>query len=364
MRRKRFRYDGTGRLHITTIRDLAQRSGVSIATVSRALNGYADVNAETRQRIIKLARELDYSPSEAARTLVRQRSQMIGVVWDLSYHRPDLQHPFLQEVLIGLKQGLGAQGYDLLLLSTFGPRGKSYVKRSKQHRVDGVVVMGVDEHTDEIQELVQSDVPCVAIDLEVAGPRTTYVTSDNVQGARSAVRHLHDLGHRAIATITGPTVMRPGAERLVGYRDAVAELGLAARPDYIVEGDFYHDTGQAAMHRLLELADPPTAVFAASDMMAMGAIRAAAEAGRRVPQDIAIVGFDDIVAASLVQPRLTTVRQDKDGFGAAAAHALIGIIEHPELAPPIVTLPTELVVRESCGATVSPPGHTKGVGRT
>jgi LacI family transcriptional regulator len=350
---------------IATIRDLARRSGVSIATVSRALNGYADVNEETRQRIIALARELDYSPSEAARTLVRQRSQMIGVVWDLSYHRPDLQHPFLQEVLIGLKQGLGAQGYDLLLLSTFGPRGKSYVKRSKQHRVDGVVIMGVDEHTDEIQELVQSDVPTVAIDLDIAGPRSTYVTSDNVQGAKSAVHHLHALGHRAIATITGPHEMRPGAERLVGYREALAELGLEVDPRYVVEGDFYHDTGQAAMHRLLDSEDRPTAVFAASDMMAMGAIRAAAEAGCRVPEDVAIVGFDDIVAASLVQPRLTTVRQDKDGFGAAAANALIRVIEDPDTEPQVVTLPTELVIRESCGAANGGSGpRTKEVGRT
>src|SRR3712207_2671075 len=207
---------------MSTIHELAKRSGVSVATVSRALNGYPDVRDETRKRVLEVARELDYMPSAAARSLVTKRSQVIGVLLDTGAGHPDIHHPFFQDVLVGLKHGVGAGGFDLLLFATDLPGNgfetPSVLRRAKHHRVDGVVLMGVDPHDPEVQKLVRSKIACVAVDADLVGPRTGYVMSDNVEGARLAVRHLYELGHRRIATIAGPTETRPGVDRLLGFR--------------------------------------------------------------------------------------------------------------------------------------------------
>src|SRR5919197_5318292 len=214
-----------------TIRELAHLSGVSVGTVSRALNGYADVNPETRERIIRLARELDYTPAAAARSLVTQRSHVIGVFLETGEGHPDLQHPFFHEVLGGLKKRLGAEGFDLLLFASerpgngYGPH--SYLKRARHHAVDGVTMMGVDPEDPEVRRLIRAELPCVGVDVLLDGPRSESVMSDNVAGAEIAVRHLYDIGHRRIATLTGMLESRPGIDRLRGYRAAVQALGLA-----------------------------------------------------------------------------------------------------------------------------------------
>jgi LacI family transcriptional regulator, galactose operon repressor len=339
---------------MTDIRDVAKQSGVSVSTVSRVFNGYADVSAATRERVLTVARKLDYAPSAAARTLVKQRSEMVGVVLYTGAEHPDIHHPFFQEVLVGLKHGIGELGYDLLLFATErstsagGPH--SYTRRARQHRVDGVVLMGVDRNDPDVDELVRSSVPVIAVDIDVVGDHTSYVASDNVGGARLAVRHLHSLGHTRIATIAGPSWTKPGADRTLGYRRELADLGLPILPGFEVEGDFYAESGERAMASMLALPDPPTAVFAAADMMAIGAIRAVQAAGRLVPDDVAVVGFDDIRVAELLTPPLTTIRQDMVGIGLAAGRALIEQIEDPDATPPVLTLPVELVVRGSCGA--------------
>jgi LacI family transcriptional regulator len=324
-----------------TIRQVARLSGVSVATVSRVFNGYADVHPDTRARVLAAAEELDYAPSAAARTLVGRRSQLIGVILRTGAHA-DIEHPFFQDVLVGLKHGIGALGSDLLLFAT---EERAYLRRARHHRVDGVVLWGVDRADPEIPKLLDAAMPLVAVDLEVVGAHATWVSSDNVGGARLAVRHLHDLGHTRIATITGLVRTKPGDERLEGYRSEMASLGLAMRPDYERGGDFYADSGAGAMRALLALPEPPTAVFAASDEMALGAIGAARSAGVRVPKVISVVGFDDSRLASLVQPPLTTVSQDRVGLGEAAARALAGMIEHPDEAPAPTVLPVKLVVR-------------------
>jgi LacI family transcriptional regulator len=337
-----------------TIRQLARLSGVSIGTVSRALNGYADVRPETRERIMRLARELDYTPSASARSLVTQRSHVIGVFLETGEGHPDLQHPFFHEVLGGLKQRIGAGGFDLLLFASerpgngYGPH--SYLKRARHHQVEGVVMMGVDPENPEVARLVRADLPCVGLDLQLDGPKTEVVMSDNVEGARQAVHHLHALGHRRIATITGMIDRRPGVDRLRGFRAAIQELGLAYRDEYVTYGDFYFESGRAATARLLALDEPPTAIFAAADLTALGAIRAATEAGLQIPQDLSVVGFDDIQIAPHVNPPLTTVRQDKAGLGTAAADALIALIEGGAGRTGLVTLPVELVARGSTAA--------------
>jgi LacI family transcriptional regulator, galactose operon repressor len=335
---------------------------VSVSTVSRVFNGYDDVSPATRERVLDVARRLDYAPSAAARTLVKQQSQLIGVVLFTGYEHPDIHHPFFQEVLVGLKHGIGELGYDLLLFATEQPgssRGRphSYLRRAQQHRVDGLVVMGVDRDDPEVEKLVRADIPVMAVDLDVVHDHTSFVASDNIGGARLAVRHLHELGHTRIATIAGPSNTKPGADRTLGYRAEMRELGLTIPPGYEVEGDFYPESAERAMQSMLALTEPPTAVFAAADMMAVGAIRTLRSAGLLVPDDIAIVGFDDIRVAELLSPPLTTVRQDMVGIGLAAGRALVEQIENPDVTPPVLTLPVELVVRASCGARASAAVH-------
>jgi LacI family transcriptional regulator len=339
---------------ISTIHEVSKLSGVSVSTVSRVFNDYGDVSAATRERVLAAARTLDYAPSAAARTLVRRRSQLLGVVLFTGYEHPDLGHPFFQEVLVGLKRGIGALGYDVLLFATEQPgandgRPHSYVRRARHHHVDGVVLMGVDRDDPEVTKLLDSGIPIVAVDIDVAGPHATFVASDNVGGARLAVRHLVSLGHARIATIAGPPATKPGGDRLLGYRAELHARGLTARPEYERVGDFYSESGERAMRELLALPEPPTAVFAAADMMAVGAIHAAQTVGARVPEDVAVVGFDDIEIAALLRPALTTIRQDRIGLGLAVARAVVEQIENPDVTPPALALPVELVVRASCG---------------
>jgi LacI family transcriptional regulator len=335
----------------TTIKELARLSGVSVGTVSRALNGYTDVSPETRERVMRLAAELDYTPAAAARTLVTERSHVVGVFLDTGEGHPDVQHPFFHEVLGGLKDMIGAAGFDLLLFASeqpgngYGPH--SYLKRARHHRVDGTVLMGVDTADPEVERLLRSDIPCVGVDVVLSGPGNSAVSSDNVEGAALAVRHLVERGHTRIATITGQMDKAPARDRLRGYREEVQRQGLAYRDDYVAYGDFYVESGAAGMDALLALPEPPTAVFAASDLMAAGALGTVARAGLRVPEDVAVVGFDDILLAGLTQPPLTTLRQDKLGLGAAAAEALMALIEGDGDAQAVVTLPVELVVRSS-----------------
>jgi LacI family transcriptional regulator len=323
-----------------------------VATVSRVVNNYPDVSAQTRERVLAAIREVEFTPDRAARSLVTGRSHVIGVVLETGGH-PDLLHPFFQEVLFGMRSALGSLSYDLLLFG-LGPGapgavGHRYLNRARYHRVDGMVVMGVDRDDPQVAELLESGVPCMTVDLDMRGGRTGSVTSDNVAGAALAVRHLHERGHERIALIGGPTSTRPGVDRLLGYRRELKRLGIAYRPELVREGDFYPESGHAAMLELLDEPEPPTGVFAAADLMAAGALQAIAERGLSAPRDVAVVGFDDIQIAPLLQPSLTTIRQDKQGLGGAAGEALARMIEDPQLEPPAITVPVRLVVRDSTG---------------
>lgn len=324
-----------------------------MGTVSRALNGYPDVSEVTRERITRLAHEMDYTPAAAARTLVLERSQVIGAFIETGEGHPDLQHPFFHGVLVGLKERVGAAGYDLLLFASEGSAGgfgpDSYVKRCRHHGTDGVVLMG-EPKRGEMERLMRSRIPCVGVDLALDGENASHVISDNVAGAAMAVGHLAEHGHRRIATITGLLETHPARDRLLGYRQEMQRRGLPYRDDYIVYGDYYRDSGAEAIATLLALDEPPTAVFCASDLMALGAIRGAAAAGTSVPEGLSVVGFDDIMVATHSDPPLTTLRQDKHGLGVAAAEALLERIDGVDDAASARTLPVELVVRETTAA--------------
>ncbi len=355
------------------IRELARRSGVSAATVSRALNDRAEVSPQTRARIVELAAQLGYSPSQPARTLVRKRSDTIGLIWDTGYDAEGRRHPFLSDLLVALKRPLSDAGYHMMLLSTAETDAgvDTYLRATRQHSLDGVILMGVDERHPAITALVESPLAVVAVDLPLRGPRTTYVTSDNRTGAASAVAHLHAQGRRRIATITGPLSLLPASERLAGYRYQIARLGLPARPEYVSYGDFFLSSGYEGTRALLDLPEPPDAIFAAGDEMAIGAMHAITDAGLSVPHDVAVVGFDDIESAALVRPALTTVAQDPKALCSGAVDALLAIIGEsdepagergtPRALPAPQVLPTSLIIRASCGAHLTAP-HTATIG--
>jgi LacI family transcriptional regulator, galactose operon repressor len=373
-------YNGTeqrrsGRTDVVGIRELARECGVSVATVSRALNGHPEVSDVTRRTVQEAAARLGYRPSQSARALVRGRSDTVGLLWDTGYEATGRRHPFLLALLIGVKRALNASGRHVLLLNVddhnAADRERAYLDAALQHQLDGVVMMGVDVLEPAVHGLYSSGFPCVALDLPIEGPRASYVTSDNYAGAVEAVRYLHGLGHRKVATITGPLDLLPAKKRMDGFRDAVRELGMVERPDYVLSGDFFLDSGYACGKRLAEMADRPTAVFAAGDEMAIGAVHAFADAGIGIPGDMAVVGFDDIETASLVRPALTTVAQDPLAIGAAAVELLLTLIDSdPKSAEhdavhqgstataaltttrtPVAqprTVPTRLVIRGSC----------------
>jgi len=282
----------------------------------------------------------------------RRGPLLIGIVSAM----PDLpraMHPFFGPVLAGIKARLAQARCDLFVptYNPASPMGEDprAIERCFAYGASGVIVMGVDATQPDFAPLLESGRPIVLVDGRAIGGRVGYVMSDNVEGAASAVRHLHKLGRRRIATITGLMPTLPASDRLFGYRSELSRLGLDQRPEYVVEGDYYHGTGYQRTKQLLALPEPPDAIVAASDMMAVGAIVAIEEAGLRVPEDIAVVGYDDSPFAAAMWPALTTVRQDALGLGMAAADSVLAMLDNADDPPPAVIFPTELVIRESCG---------------
>jgi len=324
---------------------------MSAEEISEMLRRGQAVTDDVRQRAISLAAQ----GKMLHRSGPPAHPRVIGAAITTGL-QSDLRHPFFSEVLEGIKERAMASHYDLLLftghVSEEFNAEYSYVARCRRHDIEGVILMGFSRTDPEILHLLAERVPTVAIDIDLVGARATYVTTDNVGAAATVVQYLHALDYTRIAHITGILTSHPGVDRVLGYRSGLESAALPFREEYLVEGDFYEPSGYAGMERLLALEERPEAVFCASDTMALGAIRAAHMAGLRVPEDIAVVGFDDAAFASMMEPALTTVRQDKAGLGAAACEALMRIIDKPSSDPPVVILSAELMVRESCGAAL------------
>jgi len=322
-----------------TIRDVAQRAGVSIATVSRALNDKGDVSAETRGRVEAAAQELGYTADPAARALGSQQTHQVAVVvGDNAGHR-DLSLIFFGKVLAAASRRLGRSSYEPLLLQP--------ADVDLHHRFDAAILIGVDDDDPLIAELAARRVPLVGVDVRCGTEGSAYVGSDHAEGVRLAIAHLHTLGHRRIAHIAGAPNTRAGADRLDAFRREAATFGLELPEAYVRAGDFSSASGYRETSALLALPEPPTAIVAASDLMALAALQAIWESGRRPGRDIAVVGFDDLEAAALAHPPLTTIRQDREALGALAATRALELIERPGAVPGMTVLPVELVVRAS-----------------
>jgi LacI family transcriptional regulator len=325
-----------------TIHDVAREAGVSIATVSRALNGYQDASAATAERVREVARSLGYSASVPAQALRQGTATVVGVVYNGARENPMLQHPFFAGVLQGFAAAVGAAGFDILLPAAAEADGdRRFLEQSRRHRLAGVVVLAHGDDA-EVRRLAEAGLPVVGVDTGRGLSGVGCVTSANAEGAALAVRHLHERGHVRIATLAGPEEPTAAEDRLRGYLDTLAELGLEQRPEWIVHGDFDRASGREGAASLLALAEPPTAVFATSDVAAAGLLD--------VTTDLAVVGFDDLDFARDTTPPLTTIRQDRERLGAAAAELLVELVERGESAARTISIPVELVVRESSRA--------------
>ncbi|MET4922219.1 LacI family DNA-binding transcriptional regulator [Streptomyces sp. PSRA5] len=337
----------TSRPSQPTLEEVAAHAGVGRGTVSRVINNSPRVRDSTRQLVQQAITELGYIPNRAARALAGSRTDAVALVIPETEKR-FFAEPYFSDVLHGVGTGLADTDMQLLLtlVRTEKERGR-FLQYARAGRVDGVLLVSV-HGSDPLPDLLaEMDLPTVLSGRRSADEPVSYVDSDNVGGARSAVHHLVETGRRRIATITGPLDMYVAQCRLGGYREAVASAGGDADPSWTAHGDFTEESGRRAMAELLARHPDLDAVFAASDVMAAGALHSLRAAGRRVPEDVAVVGFDDSPIARHTDPGLTSVRQPVEEMGRAMARVLLAGIDAPGAPSQHVVLPTELVRRAS-----------------
>jgi len=328
-----------------TIDDVAKLAGVSIATVSRVLNNTGKVAPATADRVQAAVDELDYVPHAGARGLAGSRRNTIGLIF------PGMGDAFLTELLIGIDQEITDAGYELLLYST---RLRNRIESVQsiplgEHNTDGLIIYASSLEDAEIERFSGRGFPVVLLHQSAPdGLEIPSVTFENKSGAKTAVSHLINLGRRRIVYLTGPEGNEDSHWRELGYREALAENDIAVVPELIVFGDFNDKVGEAAVTELLQAGIEFDAVFAGDDLSARGALFALQQAGKRVPEDVAIVGFDDASYARYLTPPLSTVHAPIEDSGRKAAEQIVRLIQGKR-ADMLTLLPTELIVRESCG---------------
>ena len=337
--------DPNRRPRAASIRDVARRAGVSIATVSRAVNRIPTVDPELVKRVRKAVDEVGYVPNTQARTLVSGRSRILGLIVS------EITNPFFPELVQEFENLAVAQGYEVMIGSTnYEPAlTESLIRRMLQRNVDGVAVMTFGIEEELVQKLVEREFPLVFVDAGPPLPNIRVLKVDYGEGIRQAVQHLAALGHRRIAFISGPLRLRSAVARRDAFLKSMAELGLTVPAEHMVEGDHTMEGGMGAMERLTALSDLPTAVQCSNDMTAIGVLHALYRTAHNVPQEISVVGFDDIHLAQFMLPPLTTVQMSCKDLAKAAVEALRAGIErdHPKAAIKQWQIPTRLVVRQS-----------------
>jgi LacI family transcriptional regulator len=329
-----------------TIIDVAQEAGVSYATVSRVLNNDSHVKPDTRERVIRSITRLGYTVNQQARMLAGGRSHVIGLLV------PDLGTGYIGEIIRGIDEALGAAQYDLMLYTTHRRKTKesAYVTSLTQGMTDGLLLVLPRDPEEYLISLRMRHFPYVLIDHQGIGDVESAAGATNWQGGYDATDYLIDLGHRRIGFITGTLDLGCSRDRLDGYRAALSARQIPIDSCLIREGDFNQPTGYQATQDLLDLPEPPTAIFASNDVMAFGVMEAVRDRGLRIPEDISIVGFDNIPQAEHVSPQLTTVQQPLADMGREATRMLLALIQDPERPYRHVELPTQLIVRASTRA--------------
>lgn len=333
-----------------TIKEVAREAGVSIATVSRVLNGRAEVAAATRARVEEVARRLRYWPDSTAKSLITRRTMTLGVLL------PELYGDFFSEFIHGLDLAARGQGYHLLVSSSHSEAAEiEAMLKAMRGRVDGLVVMAPEADSRLLERTAADRLPLVLVNPRDTDGRFDVLSIDNYGGAFAMTRHLLGLGHRRLAFIAGPTANVDAQERLRGFREACEEFAGGAADVMEIEGDFREESGYRAGRMILGCRPRPTAVFAANDAMAIGALAALGEAAVAVPEEVALAGFDDIPIARFVAPPLTTVRVAIRQLGEKAVQRLFAAIDAGDgHQRQWERLSTELVVRVSCGSGCRP----------
>ncbi|NNE10539.1 MAG: LacI family DNA-binding transcriptional regulator [Gemmatimonadetes bacterium] len=337
---------------MATIRDVAREAGVSTATVSRVYNGSRLVTETTTQIVLEAAARLDYWPNNAARSLSTNRTHVLGVVL------PDLFDEFFSEIIRGIDHAARARRHQIIL-SCFHDNADELIAtaRSMRGRIDGLIAMAPDARSAQAIAEISRHFPVILLNPGFAVENCGSVGIANREGARSVVRHLRSFGHRRIAILRGPVGNTDAEERLRGYREAIG-AGETQHQPLELQGDFSKSSGVLACDALLRFDPLPDAVFAANDYMAIGLLTALLEKGIRVPEDIAVAGFDDIALARYTNPPLTTVTADAYRLGATAVRRWFSASADGGSGHQRDILPTRLVVRESCGAGRSGPDTT------
>lgn len=330
-----------------TIKDIARMAGVSPGTVSKIINNNGSIGHKTREKVLKIIEETEYQPSFSAKSLATKKSNLIGLIY-AGEVGVDFNHPFFNQVINAFRKEIGQLGYDILVFSNnqFSKNKEDYLARCKHFQLDGCIIVAGEQIEDAIYELDQSTVPCVGVDIELTGPKSSYVTTNNVKVSTDVVEHFYLHSIRELAFIGGPEDSVISNIRKKGFCVRMNELGITVKEDWIQYGDYFEESGYRAMKSILAAQPYPKGVFAASDMMALGALKAIKQAGLNVPQDIKVIGCDDIEACRYSDPTLSTVKQDKEKMGKFAAYLLHDLINGNSESSSILVDP-ELVIRES-----------------
>ena len=329
---------------MVTISEIARRAGVSISTVSKSLNGYSEISEETRNKVKQVAEQLGYTPNASAQSLVLKRTNTLGVVYEVEH---GLKNLFFAAVLESFRKYVQSKGYDILLLSNNTESKLDYLKHCYSKNVDGVLVVSTGSSYDAVKKLFDSNLAVLSLDPEEAIPNSIY--SDSYNSIRKSCNYLYELGHRKIAFVNGSYTNFIGEERLRGYLDFMREKGL--EPLYIKEKSnesYSYHGGYQTMKELFERYGLPDAVCTVSDLMAMGAIQFLHNHGYNVPEDVSVIGFDDLDICEICTPQLTTLRQDYEYIGTKAGSVLIDMLDNKNRKLDPIVVDTKIIVRDSC----------------
>ncbi|MGH4051619.1 MAG: LacI family DNA-binding transcriptional regulator [Clostridium sp.] len=326
-----------------TIKDVAKKAGVSISTVSRAFNNYADISEATRENILQIADNLGYSPNIVARSLSGAKNYRLGLLVE-DYNESDY---VIYRMFMAFKSVVSDYGYETIILSTTSDmqKGNKLEKLFKEKQLDGALILGLKMTDDYFRQLESMSYPCVLHDVFIKNHRVGCVGVDNIKGSILAVEYLLEQGHTKIGFINGHKEALVSYERLDGYYLALSRRGIKIEDDLIISGGFSYEGGKSAAEHLIENHGDITAIYCASDLMALGAIEGLKNMGYDIPKDISIVGFDDINLCNFVTPKLTTIKQDMDKIGKAAANLILSIISEQYLGR--IVIEPELIERES-----------------
>ncbi|EKF9984861.1 substrate-binding domain-containing protein [Vibrio cholerae] len=329
---------------MATMKDIARLAGVSTSTVSHVINKSRFVSDEIAERVNNAAQQLNYAPSALARSLKMNRTKTIGMLVTTS------TNPFFGEVVKGVERSCYHKGYNLILCNTEGDnqRMKASINTLLQKRVDGLLLMCSTLEGERLDVFDRyPDIPVVVMDWGPILFASDKIQDNSLQGGYMAAKHLIECGHKEIGCITGPLIRHQAQMRYEGYKRALAEAGLGIHPDWIIESDFECEGGYQAFEKLYERGKLPSALFVCNDMMAMGVIQAASQRGLRVPDDLSLIGYDDVHIAKFMTPALTTIHQPKYRLGKAAVDTLLYRLENPDTTAQVVQLEPTLVVRNS-----------------